>query len=101
MMREANKGRCAWPAGKNEFQVSRFSVSSNQAERKCLFLECAGMTVLWNWQTCLPVGKRRHVAALQIRPLLAEKEFCRSPPRGVIALTAKRRVHIHKSQWRF
>src|SRR6185437_15976745 len=30
-------------------------------------LDCAGMTALWNWQTCLPVGKRRHVAALQIR----------------------------------
>jgi hypothetical protein len=30
------------------------------------FLECASMTALWNWQTCLPVGKQRHVAALQI-----------------------------------
>jgi hypothetical protein len=32
-----------------------------------LNLDCAGTTALWNWQTCLPVGKRRHVAALQIR----------------------------------
>jgi hypothetical protein len=29
-------------------------------------LECADVTALWNWQTCLPVGKQRHVAALQI-----------------------------------
>jgi hypothetical protein len=27
------------------------------------------MTALWNWQTCLPVRKRRHVAALQIGAL--------------------------------
>jgi len=32
-------------------------------------LECAGTTALWNWQTCLPVGKRRHVAALQTKAL--------------------------------
>jgi hypothetical protein len=29
-------------------------------------LKCAGMTALWNWQTCLPVPKRRPVAALHI-----------------------------------
>jgi hypothetical protein len=29
-------------------------------------MECADMSALWNWQTCLPVGKRRHVAALQM-----------------------------------
>ena len=28
-------------------------------------LECADMSALWNWETCLPVGKRRPVAALQ------------------------------------
>ena len=27
-------------------------------------LECAGMTALWNGETCLAVGKRRPVAAL-------------------------------------
>jgi hypothetical protein len=27
--------------------------------------ECAGLTALWNWETCLPVEKRRRVAALQ------------------------------------
>ena len=36
---------------------------------QCRDLECAGMTALWNWQTCLPVRKRRHVAALQKRTL--------------------------------
>ena len=36
---------------------------------QCPDLECAGMTALWNWQTCLPVRKRRHVAALQKRTL--------------------------------
>jgi hypothetical protein len=28
-------------------------------------LECAGTTALWNWQTCLPVVKRRRAAAVQ------------------------------------
>ena len=27
---------------------------------------CAGMTALWDRETCLPVPKRRHVAALHI-----------------------------------
>ena len=34
-----------------------------------LNLEGADMSALWSWETCLPVGKRRRVAALQIRPL--------------------------------
>ena len=34
-------------------------------------LECADTSALWNWETCLPVGKRRHVAALQTG------QFCR------------------------
>jgi hypothetical protein len=29
-------------------------------------VECADLSALWNWETCLPVGKRRRVAALQI-----------------------------------
>ncbi len=32
-----------------------------------LDLECADTSALWNWATCRPVGKRRHVAALQIK----------------------------------
>ena len=43
-------------------------------------LECAGMTALWNGETCLAVGKRRHVTALQI----FAKIFIRHPPRAVI-----------------
>jgi hypothetical protein len=30
-------------------------------------LECADKSALWNWATCRPVGKRRPVAALQIK----------------------------------
>ena len=34
------------------------------------------MTALWNWQTCLPAGKRRHVAALQIGTSTRELVAC-------------------------
>src|SRR6185437_2487675 len=30
-------------------------------------VEMRSRDALWNWQTCLPVGKRRHVAALQTK----------------------------------
>ena len=30
-----------------------------------IYLECADKSALWNWETCLPVGKRRRVAAVQ------------------------------------
>jgi len=31
-------------------------------------MECADRSALWNWETCLPGGKRQRVAALQINP---------------------------------
>jgi len=34
------------------------------------------MTALWNWETCLPVGKRRHVAALQGRNFGVRRHDC-------------------------
>ncbi len=36
------------------------------------------MPALWNWETCLPAGKRRHVAALQSRSAEIHKHM---PPR--------------------
>src|SRR5580700_2884427 len=39
---------------------------SGEATRESLDLECADMSALWGWETCLPAGKRRRVAALQI-----------------------------------
>jgi hypothetical protein len=43
--------------------------------------ECADTSALWNWETCLPVGKRRLVAALQSRPLpFGWTTFGRAPP---------------------
>jgi len=35
----------------------------------CLNLECVDKSALFNWATCRPVEKRRHVAALQIKEL--------------------------------
>ena len=48
-------------------EVFQSALDLPRAERRGFIAgACAGMTALWNWQTCLPVGKRRRVAALQI-----------------------------------
>ena len=39
--------------------------------------ESAGRTALWNWETCLPVPKRRHVAALHREGRSSEREIGR------------------------
>ncbi|MCX6894127.1 MAG: hypothetical protein NTZ16_01175, partial [Verrucomicrobia bacterium] len=52
-------------------------------------LECAGMTALWNWATCRPVGKRRRVAAL----------YTQTPRNSaLINILAGRRVKTHEHQ---
>ena len=40
-----------------------------QQLRECPFLECGDISPLSDWQTCLPVRKRGHARALQIRTL--------------------------------
>jgi hypothetical protein len=87
-----NDSPSPWGEGRGEGGREPFlNALENRGERTG-DLDCAGMTALWDWETCLPVGKRRRVAAVQMvgrvsplrvghgekgRSYIGENRFCK------------------------